>query len=135
MEPRLTTVIFCDDVRSEEGSKVSLMGIYNKRYIFQRRVELPLTLPKLCIFQRWEGVKEGDTLFLLVQKDGKPLPQFEKPIDVRVGRLQFPGETAQLIIQLSPFTIETLGEYHFSMAVGQPENVIGDAVLEFISRK
>ncbi len=38
-------VIYCDDIRNEEGRKISLMGIYDSELVVQ---SFPLTLPKLC---------------------------------------------------------------------------------------
>lgn len=39
--------LFCDDLRSEYGGKVSIMGLYNSDLIFQST--LPFTVPKLTI--------------------------------------------------------------------------------------
>jgi hypothetical protein len=39
------SAIYCDDIRSELGGKVSLMGVYSGDMFFR---ELPGVLPKLC---------------------------------------------------------------------------------------
>ncbi len=49
-------ILLSDDVRQETGNKISLMGIYSDKLIFQK---LPAALPKLCITLFFEGLKEG----------------------------------------------------------------------------
>lgn len=44
-EQPFMTVIMCDDVRREEGHKVSYMGVYGPTLLLQR---FPAVLPKLC---------------------------------------------------------------------------------------
>lgn len=44
---RHVEVIYCDDIRLEEGGKSSLMGVYSGDLITSR---LPMLLPKLCLF-------------------------------------------------------------------------------------
>jgi hypothetical protein len=43
---RHMTSIFCDDVRMEQGNKLSYMGIYNGRL---QLPGFPVVLPKLCV--------------------------------------------------------------------------------------
>jgi len=45
-EQRFLTAIFCDDVRREEGNKLSYMGVYGTNLLVP---EFPIVLPKLCI--------------------------------------------------------------------------------------
>jgi hypothetical protein len=45
MSPRHLEVTYCDDVRMEQGNKLSLMGIYSG----DLHVSGPTVLPKLCI--------------------------------------------------------------------------------------
>jgi hypothetical protein len=40
------SVIYCDDIRREEGGKTSLMGVYNSDFLVP---QLPITIPQLCI--------------------------------------------------------------------------------------
>ena len=42
---RFMSTILCDDVRKEEGNKLSYMGIYGSSIVFP---SLPWTVPKLC---------------------------------------------------------------------------------------
>ena len=44
-EQAFMTTIMCDDVRREEGNKVSYMGVYGPTLLLQ---QFPVALPKLC---------------------------------------------------------------------------------------
>jgi hypothetical protein len=44
-EPWLMSTVVCDDIRKEEGNKLSYMGIYGTNIIVPG---FPLALPKLC---------------------------------------------------------------------------------------
>lgn len=46
MDDVFISAIYCDDIRSEVGSKVSLMGVYNSELLVK---EFPLALPKFFI--------------------------------------------------------------------------------------
>lgn len=45
MSSRFMTTVMCDDVRREEGNKISYMGIYGPTLLVP---QLPIALPKLC---------------------------------------------------------------------------------------
>jgi hypothetical protein len=53
---QLEASFICDDIRSEVGHKVSLMGIYDEKILL---VQLPVRIAKLCLFQRWSQVPRG----------------------------------------------------------------------------
>lgn len=129
MQPILRTVIFCDDIRREEGNKLSLMGIYTKYFFLLGKVKLPLLLPRLCIYQRWEGLKAHNRIYIQVTRNGEALSQFSKPFEVGVGEIQDPSDFRQINISISPFKVEAYGEYHFKTSVGTSENVIDDSIL------
>lgn len=44
---RYAHAVYCDDIRMELGNKLSLMGIYDADLFVP---EVPITIPKLCIF-------------------------------------------------------------------------------------
>lgn len=46
--PREIVSIICDDIRFEQGNKISLIGVYTEGILVPR---LPITLPKLCLSQ------------------------------------------------------------------------------------
>jgi len=45
-EERFLSSIFCDDVRREEGNKLSYMGVYQGNLLVP---EFPIVLPRLCV--------------------------------------------------------------------------------------
>ena len=51
MSPRWVHCIFCDDVRTEVGNKLSLMGVYNGEINFPEGIPdgSPVLIPKLCM--------------------------------------------------------------------------------------
>lgn len=49
MTPRYMDVLYCDDIRREEGQKLSLMGVYGSELIAP---SFPLKLPKFCLVIR-----------------------------------------------------------------------------------
>ena len=46
--PRELSSIICDDIRLEQGNKVSLMGVYTEGILVSG---LPIVFPKFCLFQ------------------------------------------------------------------------------------
>ncbi len=113
----LIDTIFCDDIRSEMGGKLSYMGVYGGGLFVS---EIPATLPKLCLAIRlfvpiqYLGSKVvGKVLYqddLLIQWDfeipndvPRPEPLPNAPPDL-VARLNMVFH-----LQLSPLTIKTEG--------------------------
>lgn len=47
--------IICDDIRTETGNKITLVGLYDDAILVAR---LPARLGKLCVFQRWTDAEE-----------------------------------------------------------------------------
>ncbi len=61
--------LFCDDVRSEVGNKLSLMGVYGQDLLLQ---EFPATLPKLCAVMLLDvpaGTEAREAVFVLKRGD------------------------------------------------------------------
>jgi hypothetical protein len=65
---QLVASFICDDIRSEEGNKVSLMGLYDESMLLP---QIPAKIPKLCLFQRWSEVPVGAKVNIEVR--GAPL--------------------------------------------------------------
>ena len=130
MSPILKAVIFCDDIRNEEGNKVSLMGVLGKQLLLNEETKLPARLPILSVYQRWEGFEKGRTpLYMQIMKDGKFLEQYPKPIELAVD----PSASSvyvNIAIRLVGFKVVTYGDYHFRTSVGTPENVLDETVLK-----
>lgn len=45
--PRISTCLFCDDIRQEIGNKISLMGVYSAEIIFP--ISPPVVMPRLAL--------------------------------------------------------------------------------------
>jgi len=76
--------MFCDDIRSEVGNKISYMGIYSGPMIF--KAKYPLLLPKFIIsihfFQKREVfVTPVVWIFLPGDPDDKPTVMQEFPLE------------------------------------------------------
>ncbi|MDP2157416.1 MAG: hypothetical protein Q8K68_06885 [Nitrospirota bacterium] len=51
MKPSLSYTIICDDVRQEEGGKISLMGLFENIYA----LSFPVLQPRLALMSEWEN--------------------------------------------------------------------------------
>ncbi len=128
MPPTLKAVIFCDDIRREAGNKLSIMGVYTKQLFLQKDTKLPVRLPRLCIYQRWEGLEGNNKFFFHVTKDNQGLEQFRKPIEIPVSTKD-PADFTQIVVQLHGFKVDTYGDYHFRTSLETPQNIVDDSVL------
>ena len=61
--PREIFSIVCDDIRIEQGNKVSLMGIYTDGILVS---QLPFVFPKLCLAQQFEDDMESHELTVVL---------------------------------------------------------------------
>lgn len=59
--PKLIGFSVCDDIRSEENGKITLIGYYGRSL---RAASLPSLLPKLCFLGQFEVLPNGATLDL-----------------------------------------------------------------------
>lgn len=110
-DARLITAIFCDDIRSEVGNKLSFMGCYQSELVVQMA---PVTLPKLCIFASIFTPKERpfkSLMLRVVQDDDVELARMDIPEEGFAGINQISDETStrkilSTAIVFSPFAIE-----------------------------
>lgn len=113
---RSVSTIFCEDIRLEQGGKLSYMGVYQSKMIVSH---MPAVLPKLCIVitVRTEFDAPFQELLFRVMQDGETLA--ELPIDTENIMIQrsallesdsVAGNDRLLtvtgMITLSPFAIE-----------------------------
>lgn len=66
------SAVFCDDIRQEMGSKLSLIGVYNGQMYVP---EFPVTIPKLCLVTTLvtPAAKVPKSIKFRVLKDSEPL--------------------------------------------------------------
>lgn len=55
--------IICDDIRFEQGNKVSLIGVYTDGILVPR---FPYLFPKLCLHQQFEDAKNTKRLRIVL---------------------------------------------------------------------
>jgi len=59
--------IVCDDIRTEVGKKLSLIGIFDQAILV---AAFPHFFPKLCLFQKWEGLKDAKEMKIELSGEG-----------------------------------------------------------------
>lgn len=76
MTERSIASVFCDDIRHEEGGKISLIGVYTADMLVS---QLPITLPKLCIWTNvmTVGAAPFEKLTIRLVQEGRDAPLLE----------------------------------------------------------
>lgn len=108
---RFMTTVLCDDVRREEGHKLSYLGIYSESLLLN---DFPARLPKLCFVMSVHLPAEDPlprSVSFRLLKDGEVLAQTAiDPESLAVDRPERAGEdgTARRVIRsvLQIFPIE-----------------------------
>lgn len=68
MKPSLIYTIICDDVRQEQGGKISLMGLFENIYA----INFPVLHPRLALMSEWtDGRGEFEVMTRLISPDRK----------------------------------------------------------------
>ncbi|MBI5635191.1 MAG: hypothetical protein HZA15_17125 [Nitrospirae bacterium] len=68
MKPSLSYIIVCDDVRQEQGGKISLMGLFENIYA----LNFPVLHPRLALISAWtDGRGEFEVVTRLLSPDRK----------------------------------------------------------------
>lgn len=68
MKPSLSYTIICDDIRQEEGGKISLMGLFENIY----SMIFPVLHPRLALMSEWaDGRGEFEVVTRLQSPDRK----------------------------------------------------------------
>jgi hypothetical protein len=76
--------LFCDDIRSELGGKLSVMGIYQTDMVFPQNIIFPFIYPKFCILIKYYEVQnvftDDLTIRVFLPGDVKDLPSINLPL-------------------------------------------------------
>jgi len=74
--PREIYSIVCDDIRFEQGNKVSLIGVYDEGILVPR---VPFSFPRLCVAQRIQDIKDVKKIRFVLKGPGmnKKSPEIE----------------------------------------------------------
>ncbi|CAB3786879.1 hypothetical protein [Pararobbsia alpina] len=110
---RFAVSTFCDDVRFEEGSKSSLMGIYQRDLLVPKNL---IVLPKLCILTHFGAAIDDpvSSLVVRVHADSQLLHEEILPDEAVakiVDDMQRADEAAMrtmigVLVTLSPFVVD-----------------------------
>ena len=117
VRPRVLQHIVCDDVRQEEGGKVTLVGCYGRWILVDSTARFPVLLPKLCFFFRVANVADAkDFVFTLAPPTDASGPQM---VSRHSGRLSPPtsDDYVQILLALSPYLLLDEGEYKGRVSV------------------
>ncbi len=104
-----TFTFICDDVREEKGNKFSFMGFYEKELAVS---QVPCIMPRLCLVIILSEIKEvlNEVNVTLNSPQSDPVNiKFDTPPKVKKGM------DSRLIVILSPFKINGIGEAKFEI--------------------
>lgn len=101
--PREIFSIICDDIRIEQGNKLSLIGTYTDGILVPR---IPFTFPKLCLAQQFEDAKG-------VQKLRIHLVGPKLNIKAEAPSQDPSKSKARISVVLTTITVEEEGDYRF----------------------
>lgn len=105
---RQLETIFCDDIRHEQGGKISLIGVYGAKLMVGK---FPAVLPKLCVMAKASTLYTDPFKQLKVRvfKDSELLAEADIPQDRElppfVQREPFAGEAPIAMIGANAFFI------------------------------
>lgn len=104
---------FADDVRTETGNKVSLMGIYTDGMFFGDQA-FPVLLPVFSVYATVRGLDKPETVNLSVAApDGQVIAGTpDQALTLSPGH-----NTAMYFAKISPMVFPGKGEYTFTLNV------------------
>ena len=114
--PKFNFVIICDDIRTEVGNKISMMGVYQKDIFVPK---FPFILPKLCFVISYENMKGGDTF--LIEFIGPSKDQLGKSIKGGIPKNIEGYAGFQIQAVYSPLKVEKEGEYKLTVMINDDE--------------
>ena len=122
----LKYALMCDDIREEKSEKSTLVGVYSEKMFLNI---FPAVLPKICFRICFDSSGTiPDKINLSVKTPGKvsvgPIPA--TIIKEKAGKSEF-----VLNLALSPFLVETPGEYRLIVGYDETEEV----AYRFIAEK
>src|SRR6266851_1761732 len=110
---QLQASFICDDIRSEVGHKVSLMGIYDEKFLL---VQLPVRIAKLCLFQRWSQVPRGARVAVEVRGTAMVTPVRLEPQEIEDSDESTHVDKPKLVIakvHICPIDLSSEGNLEF----------------------
>jgi len=137
--------LFCDDIRSEVGAKMSVMGIYGNEMVFPLLPDFPFSLAKFAILVKYYEIKNTFTDDLIIRVffpgDPKDAPSVQIPIaragaplppDYPIEEDQQQVFTVTFPIVLSPFPVKQEGFVKVRVACGEHTTNLGSLMIRKI---
>jgi hypothetical protein len=105
MIPDLQSSLICDDVRQEANGKFILIGLFDAVH----SPKFPLTIPKLCLVNRWcSGEGEFKQQILIMKPDQETMLVSGRPVPVRLSSAEFTATNVEMFMNV---TFEEPGTY------------------------
>jgi hypothetical protein len=120
--PPYGLVLFADDIRQEIGNKASLVGLYGDEMILAAGTQLPVVIPKLGVWIRWNEPVDGFAKMLTFKTilckfdappesdEGQQLAEFSVDLAKVVEGRERPAHSISIRLEpafvLPPFTVK-----------------------------
>lgn len=130
--PRIREIIFCDDIRKEEGNKRSIMGVYTNYLFTTSNEKPPLVMPSLAIFVRMDGIQGGEKIFVTTYLGNKKLREYP-PIELK--KMENPDDITHIAIHINNFEIPEFGKWVVTFGLNSRDNILGEGVLNIQSQR
>lgn len=127
-KPKLIDWIICDDVRTEVGEKLTMVGVYSKDIIVPM---IPLLLPQLYLVTKWDisGGHFEEISFRLESPDGGQLG----PVPAKVPK-DIKGGIFTMNLAMIPFQIQKVGTFRIFLKIDdESEKKIGEFEVKLAS--
>ena len=118
--PNLMIFGLCDDVRAEQGNKITLVGYCGQS---MNVGVLPAVLPKLCFFAQFDSLDEATAVSLrivapseqvLLEVQNSPAPAPNAVLESVPARFRH----RLLVFQIAPMVLNEQGEYRIEYDFG-----------------
>jgi hypothetical protein len=129
MPLQLDAVVFCDDIREEAGSKITLVGVYGKNVYLPRDARFPAGIRQLCIYYRFENARGDERIRIRVTHRGMTI--FESPEPAQLRAPKAPDDYSGISLYLIPFGVVGWGDYEFSLYLEGRDEPLSRRTLHF----
>lgn len=115
--PKHLFTLLCDDIRQEQGGRISCMGLYDNHLVIP---SVPFTLPKLCFYTKFSSLKgTWKFSFAIETPDGERRGIIEgTDVEVPEG-----SEEGIFNVVAAPFEIIAEGEFGAVLILEQGETL------------
>lgn len=129
-KPKFIDMLVCDDIRREDSGKLLFVGVYMDKIIVRA---VPLVLPQIVIFSKWEGGKEviSNFDFTLYTPDNKVMANIKGKVPPPPNAVEKNKIKHIIQLKIAPFKVETTGEYKIKFKLNNSyEYDVGSIVVE-----